>query len=390
MTFFVGVTCMGWTWLTFPMFVPEIAEELQLGAARAQFLFGTISLSLVMTGILGGTLGSFCSERWIVGTGVLLVGISAVLRSFLAGYSGMVIASLCTGLGLGLVIPNLVHTLGIWFPRKELGFANGVRMTGERAGAAVAQGILVGSLIGYFNGWRPVQLVLGSATIIVAITWILFYRDPARAGETNPSHGLLDELFESTKVLFSDPSMLALGSIAFVHSYSFFSYVGLLPTWLLKFQFVPGNSVGLYSSLLFWVLIAGGLLVPSLSDFVPDRKLILIPITMVMGLGIIATGSSGSRLALVPAIVVTGLAAGGLIPLVFTLINERMDVGSSRQSAEAGFLLSASQPGVVVGPSIGGFLFEQYGVLFSAVTVGGPIFLVGLCLGVRNWIRNAQ
>lgn len=395
LTFLVGVTCMGWNWLTFPMFIPDIAKNLSIGTAQAQFLFGVISLSLIVTGIVGGTLGSTYSPRWTVGGGALLVGLSGILRSLLSGYYGMITASLCTGAGLGLIIPNAVQTLGIWFPPNELGFANGVRMTGERAGTAVAQGVLVGFLINYYGGWRPAVATLGVSALVIAGFWLCLYRNPNMSNKgPNPSVSnlsakrLLNDFFESMRALFSDQFMLVLGMIAFMHTYSTFSYMGLLPTWLLNFHFVAEDSVGLYNSLLFWMLLVGGLVLPSLSDLVPDRKLILIPLAGVIGLGMMATGYADSPLRLTIAIIVSGCAAGGLIPLVFTIINDRMDVDSSSQSTEAGFLLSISMPGVVVGPSIAGYLFDNYGVTVSAMAVGSPIFFVGVYLAVQYGLQR--
>lgn len=388
--FLIGFTCMGWMWLSLPVFLPNIAEELGVGTARAQLLFSLISLSFVATGYLGGLLGDRYTHRWIIGIGTLIIGISGLLRGVLPGFEGLIVASLVTGLGLGIAIPNLVSLLGHWFPPDEIGLANGIRMTGERLGAAFGQGVLAGLLIQWLQHWRPAQAVLGGGALLVALIWLVFYREPEGADPgpntagppaSSSRPGAFKQFFRSLKKLGSDGSLMVIGFVALVYTYSWFTYLGMLPTWLGSLSFVPEGSVGLYSSIVFWALVVGGLVLPSMSDWVERRYPVLVSITLLLGVGITATGWASGRLFLTGAIIVSGLAAGGLIPMVFTMVNERIDIGSSSQSLEAGFLLSISQPGAVVGPPIGGWFFEHYGIEAAAAITAGPLlFASGLLL----------
>lgn len=369
----MDMVTMGWIWLSLPVFLPIIAEELSLDAARAQFLFGSISVTFVLTAFAGGWIGERWSLRYVVAGGGALMALSTLVRAQNPSYTGGLVASLLVGVGLGLCIPNFVEVLARWFPARELGMANGVRMTGERLGAASAQGWIVPFLVTRTGGWRGAQLILGGIAAGLALIWGIVYRDPSRAGQRPAPNRSGPGPWKALKRVWTNRLLLIITTVALIHTFCVFAFMGLLPTWLRRRPFVLPGWEGTYSSVYFGCLLLSGLVIPWISDWLRRRRMVMIILMVMMAVGMAGTGLSRSSPQVLGTIVVSGLGAGAMIPLLFTLVSD--PTGNQSRSAETGFLLSVSQVGAIVGPPFGGAVLEWGGVAWSSLAVSFPIVL---------------
>lgn len=381
LVFTAGFISIGWIWFSLPVLLPQIGAELNLAAWQTQLIFGAIPMSFIVTALTGGMVGDRYSLKWVVGGGIALMGIGGLLRAGLPGYAGALGASLVTGLGLGLTVPNYVNALRRWFPPGELGVANGLRLAGVRSGAAVAQGVVVGLLLAWAGGWRPTQALLGSAGIATAGLWILVYRESD--GTSSPSTETRARHAETLRTLLGRRELIVLGSMTFLHLFSFMAYLGLLPTWLHRMNGVPAARVGLYSSVVFWCGIVGGIGLPSLSDRLGRRRAVILPSLLLMLTGIVGTGLTDGGWMLVGSIALTGIGGGSMLPLLLTVVSEHSASGSA--GGPAGMLLSCGQVGATLGPPLGGAVLEWGGVTPSATMLGLPL-VVGTAL--LYWVQE--
>lgn len=381
LVFAAGFISIGWIWFSLPVLLPQIGDELDLAAWQTQLIFGAIPMSFIVTALTGGMVGDRYSLKWVVGGGIALMGIGGLLRAGLPGYAGALVASLTTGLGLGLTVPNYVNALRRWFPPGELGIANGLRLAGVRSGAAVAQGVVVGLLLAWLGGWRPTQAVLGGAGIATAGLWILVYRESG--GTSDQSTEVRARYAETLRTLLGRRELLVLGSLTFLHLFSFMAYLGLLPTWLHRMENVTAARVGPYSSVVFWCGIVGGIGLPSLSDWLGRRKAVILPSLFLMLTGIVGTGLVGGGWMLLGSIALTGIGGGSMLPLLLTVVSEHSDSGSA--GGPAGMLLSCGQVGATLGPPLGGAVLEWGGVTPSATMLGLPLVVGTVML---YWVQE--
>jgi EmrB/QacA subfamily drug resistance transporter len=100
-----------------------------------------ISAGSFVTATVSGRLSSHVPARWLIGPGLLLVGIGLVLMSGLSGTSDwthLIPGFAVAGIGSGLVNPPLASTaIGVVEPQRA-GMASGVNTTFRQVGIAVA------------------------------------------------------------------------------------------------------------------------------------------------------------------------------------------------------------------------------------------------------------
>lgn len=376
LVFVSGFVTIGWIWLSLPILLPDISREFSLKAWQTQVIFGSISFSFILSAYLGGQIGDRYPLKWIIGTGVLVMGLGAYARYGFPGYTGAIVASLITGVGIGLSVPNYISVLRNWFPPRELGIANGIRLAGVRGGAAVGQGFLLGFLVYKLGDWQSSQLVLGTAALATACLWFLLYEDPKKDTDGESFSKPNPVGFWS---LLNHGELLLLGSMTFLHLFSFIAYIGLLPTWLSRMGTISKNQVGFYSSIIFLSSLVGGLLLPWLSDRIHRRKAIMYPALSMMILGMIGTGLARNPGYLSVLIGVTGLGGGAMLPMLLTLVSEHSSEMLAGGSA-VGIQLSMGQIGSTIGPPVGGALLDWTGIAVSAGCLGGLLLAAMILL----------
>lgn len=388
LSFLLSFVTVGWLFLGLPIFLPAMGEELDVGVAAVQFVFGAISFVLIFTNFLGGVAGVRYSLRNVVGIGALLLGTSALIRGTLPTYPAALLASVIAGAGVGLAEPNFIAVLSRWFPSRELGLANGIRMAGVTMGAGTAQGVVAPFMTEALGGWKATQIAMGALVLGISLLWFVLYRDPIP--EERGSHPAVEsetgtDLIPLLKRMFRIPDMVLLGAIMVLVLFSAQSFMGMLPTWLHAMDFVPAGRIGFYSSLLFWFSLVGQLSLPGLSDRVGRRKpFVFLSVLLALG-GVLAITVTSSPLGLVMAGLFGGLGGGAIFPLLMSIPGEHPEVGPAWSGLGVGFLYSVGQLGGTAGPPLSGYAFGLGGVFVSALTVGFPYLLL---LGLIPWLTE--
>lgn len=383
--FLTAFIMTGWVFLSLPVFLPYIGDDLGLNEAAVQFIFGIVALVRIGSSLLGGFFGDRYSLKWVVGLGGVLVGLSALLRSWVPGYGGALTASVLLGGGLGVVLPSLIGIMAHWFPPEELAMANGIRLVGTLSGAAVGQGVVAGLLLEWLGHWRAAQVVLGILALMTAVLWILVYRQPDSETDPDPSQvpggvpAVADHsLFEAARRVFGVRDMVIMACAFIVGAVGTQGNLGLLPTWLGRVETIGRNAAGFYSSLWFWALVPGALVWPVVSDRIGYRKPIIYTMFLVAltGRGVFIVGIYVKSLPLLVGGLVGGaFGAGGILPLLFSIPGEHPEVGPEWTATAIGFLFALSQLGGSVGPPLGGAVLDYAGILPSMITLLVPSVL---------------
>ena len=117
----------------------EISSELKLTLVQVGLVWGLAALPGIFTGLLGGVIGDRFGPKRIILLGSILVGLAGALRGLAGDFLTLTSSAVLVGLLTPVVIMNTIKTCGIWFPRQQLGLANGVLSMG------MAMGFLIGS-----------------------------------------------------------------------------------------------------------------------------------------------------------------------------------------------------------------------------------------------------
>jgi EmrB/QacA subfamily drug resistance transporter len=157
-------------------FVIYLQDVLGYSALEAGLRIAVLSLAQFVTSVIAGRLSSKVPTRWLIGPGLLLVGIGLIVMSGLNGdstWTHLVPGFIIAGLGGGLVNPPLASTAIGVVPPQQAGMASGVNSTFRQVGIATgiaALGSIFTSAIGdHLSGALPPSLAgqAGSMTIAV-------------------------------------------------------------------------------------------------------------------------------------------------------------------------------------------------------------------------------
>ncbi|MCM3737071.1 MFS transporter [Bacillus cytotoxicus] len=156
-----------------------------LSQFQTGLLVSAVNIGPIFSMLFFGNLMDRYGERWIVGGGSILLGVSMLLAYPVATYTYIVVILLFVGVWYGTAQPGGSKAIVKWFPPKRRGLAMGVRQTGIPIGGALASSTL--PFFFYKYGLPSVILVQAIVAICGGLLFILFYRDdhsPIQKAET--------------------------------------------------------------------------------------------------------------------------------------------------------------------------------------------------------------
>ena len=154
-------------------YVIYLQDILGYSALGAGLRLAVISLAQLATSVLAGRFSEHVPARWLIGPGLLLVGIGLIVTAGLTGdstWTHLIPGFIVSGLGSGLVNPPLASTAIGVVPPSRAGMASGINTTFRQVGIATgiaALGSIFTSVIqSHLTGALPPSLA-GSAPAIV-------------------------------------------------------------------------------------------------------------------------------------------------------------------------------------------------------------------------------
>ena len=339
----------GWTYIV--MVVAQVLADLELELASWATLWSAISFGTLVSAMIGGALGDRYGVRKIVGLGVVLMGVTLLMRATATDFSSMYTWMFLFGIALALTFPNVPKALGMWFAPEEFGLANGATQAGYGVGAALALA-LTPLVLEPVGGWRTLTTILGGATIAIGVLWFVIVRDrapePSKAGAAH-----IGTLAAIRQVLsIRDTWILAVCHMLFLGGY--IGIIGYAPTYFADVQGMTPATAGIIVSLVMWAFVVGALVLPSVSDRVGLRKRFYSPCMFIAGACMVLAGYAlGTPLWIVALL--WGFFAGAA-PLAFVVPLEMEGVGSRLAGSAVGIAITAGYLGGVLAPVVGMWL----------------------------------
>src|SRR6202044_59923 len=150
-------------------FVIYLQDVLGYSALGTGLRVAILSLAQLVTSVVAGRVSERVPTRWLIGPGLLLVGVGLLVMTGLTGLSDwthLIPGFIVGGLGAGLVNPPLASTAIGVVPPAKAGMASGVNSTfrqiGIAAGIAALGSIFVSSIQSHLTSALPASLA-GSA-----------------------------------------------------------------------------------------------------------------------------------------------------------------------------------------------------------------------------------
>ena len=166
---------IGIAWMSLAPLLPVISSDFHLTTGQAGLLTGLIPLCLAVGSLLSGFVGDYLSLRRTLILGGWVMGIFSLLSGSAPNYQVLLVYRLVTGLGAGLVFPNIGCIIMQWFSEKKLAVLNAVNVTAPAVGISF---ILFSAPIMYsMMGWRSTLYVYAAVQVFFAIFWSVVGRE---------------------------------------------------------------------------------------------------------------------------------------------------------------------------------------------------------------------
>ncbi len=312
-----------------------------------------------------------CCGAAIMAIGLALVAASQSLWQVIAIYATLM------PVGLVLAGPLAAQTLAAKWFQEQRGLAIGISSVGTSVGGFLIPPLVTALQAGY--GWRVTHLVLAVMVValIIPLTWLVLQRGPATPvvkqseGDTTGAAALATRQW-TTAQLFRERAfwapVLAFVPLAFVFS-------------SLQLNFgAMANDVGITDaiaaamvSFMAVAMIGGKLFFGGLSDRWDHRVLYWITAAAML-LGVLFFRLPASTLTYFCAMALLGIAAGGFLPLMGSIVASRFGPAAFGQVQG---LIGPFMTLGALGPPFTGWIYDQTGSYAAALDILALVALPG-------------
>ncbi|MBN2047310.1 MAG: MFS transporter [Anaerolineaceae bacterium] len=328
----------------------EISEDLNLTLVQVGIVWGAGSLPGIVSALLGGMIGDKLGPKRVLVVGTLVGGLIAMSRGFAGSFMSLVVLQVLMGMVVPMALMNGIKTLGQWFPKRQLGLANGVQSMG------MALGFMIGSLFSattfspLLGGWRNVLIVYGLLGALLSIPWFF---TKSVAVQTHAAGKALS-LRSALQHVISLKAVWLLGIALFGMSGAVQGSLGYLPLYLRGLGWEAGQADGVLSAF-HTVSMAFVLPIALLSDRLRVRKpfLLIASLIIAAGFGLLSFVNGGAVWA---AVLLAGFVRDGFMAIFMTKVIETEHVGPVYAGTATGFAMAISSIGNVLAPPIGNSL----------------------------------
>jgi cyanate permease len=352
-----------------PLITP-ILNDLSMSYSQMGFILGSWQLTYILVALVAGAILDRWGVRKSIFAGALIIGLSASIRFYAAGFLSMLVAIVLFGVGGPMISIGGPKAISEWFSRRGHGIAVGIYTTGPWIGGLMALALtnsMVMPLVG--GSWRLTFVCYGILTFAIAFLWYFL------AGRTAPTSAsaaaTILEVFKELIAVQNVRIVLIMALFAFAINHGF-------ANWLPKIFEENGMSAaqaGYAASIPIATGIPAILFIPSL---IPPRFrgcMIAIFAALTAITLVLVVKTSGTALAI--GLMVFGFVSSPFMPLMLLILMESPGVKSEYMGAAGGMFFCVAEIGGFSGPALMGLLVDLTGTFMA-----GTIFLAVLCLAI--------
>jgi len=339
--------------MALPVLFKEISDDLGLSLVQIGAIWGMGSLTGILTALIGGTISDRYGTRRTITVACFLIGLIGALRGFTTDFATLSAVVLLYGFLTPAVPTNIHKVCGIWFPRKQMGLANGVVAMG------MALGFMVGSMISatvmspLLGGWRNVLIFYGSLAVFMGVLWHFTRSTPTELIQPSPEGAELS-LREGFSQTIRIKRIWLLGLVLMGFSGCIQGTLGYLPLYLRGIGWPEARADGALASFhafsMFFVIPLA-----LLSDRLGRRKPLLLVIAFVTTIGI-GMLSIATNAMVWPLVMLTGLFRDGFMAIFMTTVIETRKLASYTLGTALGLVRVLSSIGGLISPPLGNSL----------------------------------
>jgi cyanate permease len=354
-----------------PALITPIRTELNLTYSEVGILLGAWQLVYIVVSYPAGMFVDRVGTHKALALGALLVAISGLMRAFATDFTALFLSVAIFGVGGPIISIGVPKVIASWFSGRPRVTAAGIYITGSTTGSVLALSTTNSLVLPTLGSWQATCAVYGSIVAAIAATWWLLARDPpkpiVRPGGP-PAVSFRDACLTvvTTKAVWL---VVIVGFTGFMINHGFRSW---LPQ-ILEFKGMSPADAGYLSALPGVASIVGSITTARMAAHF-GRKPVVAACLITVGASLVAVDLL-TGLPLIVALAVQGFFAGGVGPVLLTILMDMREVGAGAMGAAAGIYFAVGEVGGFSGPSVMGLLKDLTGgftaglLLLAMITV---------------------
>ena len=377
--------CFGLTIVTLAPLVNVVGLDLGLSHSRMGTVMGAWQLVFIASAVPCGVLLDRIGPRRALVIALLVIAASGALRAAAGGHLSLFLAVAVFGLGGPLVSVGAPKLIGLWFEGQERRFAMGLYMTGPAMGSMASLALTNSLMMPLLGGnWRVVMLAYAAIVLAAGVVWLAITAHPAsRAIEQRLAAEPREPQFAAFAELLGIPAV----RIVLAMSIGIFFINHGLNNWLpeiLRSHGMGVNAAGFWAALPTAVGIVAAPTIPRLAT--PARRMGILAALFLLAAGATLLLLSANGTLLAAALVMQGVARGGMMTLAMLILLDVPEVGSRRTGLAGGLFFSAAEIGGSLGPMSIGVLAQWSGGFATSLGMltGITVVLMALLVALRR------
>jgi cyanate permease len=376
---------LGLVWLLYVVFgvytrslaplVTPIIKDLSISFVEMGFILGSWQLTYIVFATIDGAIIDRWGLRKSLLIGVIIMGLSEVLRYFAGGFVTLLLCVALIGIGGPMISIGCPKAIVLWFDEKERGLATGICMTAPSIGGLVALST-ANSIIMPLTGdsWRLTFVVYGAAAFVAAALWWWRAKDTGEAG-TKGETGIL-RIFSTLARLRIVQLILLMGLFSFTISHGFDSW---LPQ-ILEARGISPAAAGFTASIPLLVGIPSVLIIPRITP-APARNYVIALMSALVALALLLV-ATGSGIVLTLALALFGLSATPIMPLLILILMQSPEVGSKYLGSAVGMFFCVAEVGGFAGPLVLGMIRNMTGDFLAGTLLVAVLSVLMAVMGL--------
>lgn len=174
--------------------VTPILNDLSISYSQMGLILGSWQLTYICAALVAGAIIDRWGVRKSIFVGAAIIGFSAVLRYFAAGFLTLMVFVALFGVGGPMISIGGPKTISQWFNDRDRATAIGIYTAGNWIGGLLALALTNSLVMPYLeNSWRATFVCYGLLTFLFYAFWGLLARE-IRATQPVGSIGIFDSL----------------------------------------------------------------------------------------------------------------------------------------------------------------------------------------------------
>jgi ACS family D-galactonate transporter-like MFS transporter len=291
---------------------PILKRDLGLSPLMMGTLLSSFFWSYAVLQVVAGWLVDRFSVGMVLACGVAIWSLATLGSGLAVGMGSLILLRLALGAGEAVLFPVFSKAIAAAFPADSRGLPNAIIDAGTKIGPAL--GVLIGGLIVARHGWRVLFLVLGAASILWLIPWLVWtarhrLAPPTIEAVTPDSPAAVPTLLDILRT--RDAWGVFIGSGCY--TYAYFFLLTWLPTYLVQERHMSMSRMAVLGSLPYLASAVAALVTGFASDALIRRGASATAVRK----PIVAVGLLLSTLALPSAFVADEGLSIGLLSLAY-------------------------------------------------------------------------